>query len=84
MVSWPDHAVAFQLYDLDKTGDIQPGEVKRLLVALLHNNPDIALDQHVIGQIVDQVTPRAKHCITIEGLMCAAARRNTVPLSNMA
>lgn len=44
------------MYDLDKTGDIQPSEVKRLLVALLHNNPDIALDEEVIGQIVDQVS----------------------------
>ena len=48
-------AVALQLYDLDKTGDIQPGEVKRLLVALLNSNPDIALDERVIAQIVDQV-----------------------------
>lgn len=48
-------AVAFRIYDLDKTGDIQPGELQRLLVALLHNNPDIALDDQVIEQIVDQV-----------------------------
>lgn len=50
---------AFRLYDLDKTGDIQPSEVKRLLVALLHNNPDIALDEQVIGQIVDQTFEEA-------------------------
>ncbi len=48
-------AVAFRIYDLDETGDIQPGELKRLLVALLHNNPDIALDDAVIKQLVDQV-----------------------------
>jgi len=54
-------AVAFRLYDLDKTGDIQPGELQRLLVALLHNNPDIALDDQVIEQIVDQVR-RVANC----------------------
>ena len=55
---WISAAVALQLYDLDKTGDIQPGEVKRLLVALLNSNPDIALDERVIAQIVDQVNHR--------------------------
>ena len=55
-------AVALQLYDLDKTGDIQPGEVKRLLVALLNSNPDIALDERVIAQIVDQVSRRFICC----------------------
>jgi len=40
---------------LDKTGDIQPGEVVRLLAALLQNNPDIALDDNTIQQIVSQV-----------------------------
>ena len=48
-------AVAFRIYDLDKTGDIQPGEVVRLLAALLQNNPDIALDDSSIQQIVSQV-----------------------------
>lgn len=48
-------AVAFRIYDLDKTGDIQPGEVVRLLAALLQNNPDIALDDTTIQQIVSQV-----------------------------
>lgn len=47
--------VAFRVYDLDNTGDIQPGEVKRLLVALLHGNPEMALDDATIEQIVDQV-----------------------------
>lgn len=48
-------AVAFRIYDLDKTGDIQPGELVRLLAALLQNNPDIALDDSSIQQIVNQV-----------------------------
>ncbi len=48
-------AVAFRVYDLDGTGDIQPGEVKRLLVALLHGNPEMALDDATIEQIIDQV-----------------------------
>ena len=49
-------AVAFRIYDLDRTGDIQPGEVARLLTALLQNNPDIALDEHSIQKIVEQVS----------------------------
>lgn len=44
---------AFKVYDLDKTGDIQPDEVKRLLVAMLHGNPDIALDDDHIEQIIN-------------------------------
>ena len=47
-------AVAFRIYDLDRTGDIQPSEVARLLSALLQNNPDIALDDASIQKIVDQ------------------------------
>lgn len=50
---------AFRIYDLDNTGDIQPSEVKRLLVALLHNNPDLALDDATIGQIIDQTFEEA-------------------------
>jgi len=49
-------AVAFRIYDLDRTGDIQPGEVARLLSALLQNNPDIALDDASIQKIVDQAS----------------------------
>mmetsp|Transcript_13970 Transcript_13970/g.42137 ORF Transcript_13970/g.42137 Transcript_13970/m.42137 type:complete len:216 (+) Transcript_13970:131-778(+) len=50
---------AFRVYDLDNTGDIQPGEVKRLLVALLHGNPEMALDDATIEQIVDQTFEEA-------------------------
>ena len=49
-------AVAFRLYDLDRTGDIQPSEVARLLGALLLNIPDIALDDASIQKIVDQAS----------------------------
>lgn len=50
---------AFEVYDIDKTGDIQPDEVKRLLVAMLHSNPDIRLDDHVIEQIIDKTFEEA-------------------------
>jgi hypothetical protein len=49
------HAVAFRIYDLDGTGDIQRSEVKRLLVALLKENPDISLDESSLDMIIDQV-----------------------------
>ena len=48
-------AVAFKIYDLDKTGWIEPGEIKRLMAALLHDNPAIALTDADIDSIVDQV-----------------------------
>ena len=50
-------AVAFKIYDLDQTGYIEPGEVKRLMAALLHDNPAIALSDAEISSIVDQVRP---------------------------
>ena len=60
-------AVAFRIYDLDRTGDIQPSEVARLLGALLLNNPDIALDDASIQKIVDQVSLLA----SIAAAVCA-------------
>lgn len=50
---------AFEVYDLDRTGDIQPGEVKRLLLAMLHGSPDIALDDDTIEQIIDKTFEEA-------------------------
>ena len=61
-------AVAFRIYDLDRTGDIQPSEVARLLSALLLNNPDIALDDASIQKIVDQ----ASSCSWVAVLLCRA------------
>ena len=48
-------AVAFHIYDLDNTGWIEPGEIKRFLAALLQDNPAITLSEAEIDRIVDQV-----------------------------
>ena len=57
--------VAFRIYDLDRTGDIQPSEVARLLSALLQNNPDIALDEQSIQKIVEQASRRRLTCCVV-------------------
>ena len=62
-------AVAFRIYDLDRTGDIQPSEVARLLGALLLNNPDMALDDASIQKIVDQARP-----LELKALLLCATR----------
>ena len=50
-------AVAFKIYDLNDTGNIEKDEVKRLLVALLQDNPAIDLTEAEIEAIVEQVPP---------------------------
>ena len=53
------HAVAFKIYDLNDTGNIEKDEVQRLLVALLQDNPAIDLTEDEIEAIVEQVHPAA-------------------------
>ena len=48
-------AVAFDIYDLKDTRVIERDEVKRLLTALLQDNPAIDLTDAEINEIVDQV-----------------------------
>ena len=48
-------AVAFSIYDLDNTSYIEPGEVNRLMGALLKENPSINLGDEEIDGIIDQV-----------------------------
>lgn len=50
---------AFRIYDLDNTGWIEPGEIKRFLAALLKDNPAITLDEAEIDSIVDQTFAEA-------------------------
>lgn len=59
------HAVAFKIYDLNDTGVIEKDEVKRLLVALLQDNPAIDLTEDEIEAIVEQVL-RMLHSCTSE------------------
>jgi Ca2+-binding EF-hand superfamily protein len=49
-------AVAFKIYDLNDTGAIEKEELKRLLVALLQDNPAIDLTEVEIEEIVNQVS----------------------------
>ena len=49
------YAVAFGIYDLKDTGVIEQDEVKRLLAALLQDNPAIDLNESEIEEIVNQV-----------------------------
>jgi len=46
-------AVAFKIYDINKSGAIEPPELKRFLVAIMADNPDIHLDDVALDQIVD-------------------------------
>ncbi|KAK9815125.1 hypothetical protein WJX73_008177 [Symbiochloris irregularis] len=51
--------LAFRIYDLDNTGWIEPGEIKRFLSALLSDNPAIKLSEEDIDQLVDQTLEEA-------------------------
>lgn len=51
-------AVAFRIYDIDATGRIERPELKRFLVALMADNPDVDLDEVALDDIVDQVCAR--------------------------
>ncbi|KAK9819120.1 hypothetical protein WJX74_004471 [Apatococcus lobatus] len=52
-------AFAFRIYDLDCTGSIEPGEVKRFLVALLKDNPAIELSEVELQSIIDETFEEA-------------------------
>ena len=56
-------AVAFDIYDLKDTRVIERDEVKRLLTALLQDNPAIDLTDAEINEIVDQVQPQLECCM---------------------
>lgn len=51
----PAAAVAFRLYDIGNTGAIERSELKRFLIALMVENPDIELDEQALDEIVDEV-----------------------------
>ncbi len=44
--------VAFKIYDIDGSGAIEPPEIKRFLVAVMADNPDIHLDDAALDRIV--------------------------------
>eukprot|EP01023_Acetabularia_acetabulum_P007327 TRINITY_DN13139_c0_g1_i1.p1 TRINITY_DN13139_c0_g1~~TRINITY_DN13139_c0_g1_i1.p1 ORF type:complete len:250 (-),score=50.94 TRINITY_DN13139_c0_g1_i1:64-813(-) len=44
---------AFSLYDIDKTGQLKPKEVKKFLSELFNDNPDVNMSESVIDQIVE-------------------------------
>lgn len=45
---------AFKIYDLKHTGVIEKDEVYNLLLALLHENPDLQLPKEAVGDLVDR------------------------------
>ncbi|GAB4820841.1 hypothetical protein N2152v2_007887 [Parachlorella kessleri] len=45
---------AFRLYDIGHTGAIERSELKRFLIALMADNPDIDLDEKALDEIVDE------------------------------
>lgn len=45
---------AFRLYDIGSTGAIERSELKRFLVALMVDNPDVDLDEEALDEIVDE------------------------------
>lgn len=51
--------VAFRIYDIGGNGRIERVELKRFLVALMADNPDVDLDEQALDEIVDQVCMRA-------------------------
>lgn len=46
-------AVAFKIYDINQSGAIEPPELKRFLVAIMADNPDIHLDDEALNKIVE-------------------------------
>ena len=47
-------AFAFKIYDIGHTGAIERSELKRFLVALMADNPDVDLDAAALDVIVDE------------------------------
>lgn len=47
-------AFAFRVYDIGSTGAIEREELKRFLVALMADNPDVDLDARALDEIVDE------------------------------
>jgi serine/threonine-protein phosphatase 2B regulatory subunit len=47
-------AVAFRIYDINHSGAIEPPELRRFLVAVMADNPDIHLDEQALDEIVDE------------------------------
>lgn len=43
------------MYDIGSTGNIDRSEIKQFLVALIQDNPDLALDEAAVESIIDQV-----------------------------
>jgi serine/threonine-protein phosphatase 2B regulatory subunit len=46
-------AFAFRMYDLGRTGAIEPGEVRRLLGGLIRDNPALSLSEADVDALVD-------------------------------
>jgi serine/threonine-protein phosphatase 2B regulatory subunit len=46
-------AVAFRIYDISGSGAIEPPELKRFLVAVMADNPGVALDDAALDEIVE-------------------------------
>ena len=51
--SLPLRAVAFRIYDINHSGAIEPPELKRFLVAIMADNPDVHLDEAALDEIVE-------------------------------
>lgn len=49
-------AVAFNLYDLGKTGSINKTEMKNLLVDVLADNPALRLTDEQINKVIEQAS----------------------------
>ena len=71
-------AVAFDIYDLKDTRVIERDEVKRLLTALLQDNPAIDLTDAEINEIVDQVQSQLECCM-LHVKLAAIARCLCIP-----
>lgn len=60
-------AVSFRVYDIGNTGNIDRSEIKHFLVALIQDNPDLALDEAAVEGIIDQVlTHSSNNCPYVE------------------
>lgn len=48
----PNPAVAFRIYDINRSNTIDPPELKRFLVAVMADNPDVDFDEAALDEIV--------------------------------
>lgn len=75
------NAVAFNLYDLGKTGSINKTELKNLLVDVLADNPGLRLTDEQIDRVIEQACSPTLRCPLPGGMSCGKLKCGLLPSS---